>query len=78
MEDWYKCLSDTQKGILFIATGTVLLLHALGIIEGLNTILIAGAVTIIVYGIFKAGYHKKILGLFARKENNSQDVDNED
>ncbi len=61
--------NNTVKGILLIITGSILLLHTLGIlVQWLNTILITGSIIMIIYGIVLAGYHKKVFGLFGKKE----------
>lgn len=60
----FNRLSDNHKGIMMIAAGATLLLHTLGIIQtGLSFLIIAGSITLIVYGFFKAGYDKRLLNL---------------
>ena len=56
-------LSDTTKGILLIAAGTVLLLHTLGIIQkGLDGVIIVFAVAFIVIGLLKIRVDKMVMG----------------
>lgn len=67
MNNIFNRFSPPQKGALLIAGGILLLLYTLGIIEtGLNTLLIIGAIIMIVYGIFMGNYHLKIKNLFQK------------
>lgn len=67
-------LSDSQKGILMMIGGFILLFHTIGIIQkGLSTIIIAGSLFLIIYGFFKAEYSKKLQNLLQSiKKNNSK------
>jgi hypothetical protein len=63
-------LSDTIKGIILIAAGTVLLLDTLGLATKiLHTIVLIGAVAIIIYGIYLANIHTYVYNLFSKKDN---------
>lgn len=64
----FKGLSNQQKGALYIISGTILLLHTLGILEQwLNFFIIAGSIAMIIYGIFKANFIIKLLALVRKK-----------
>ncbi len=60
-------LSERTQGIIFIVIGIVLLLHALGIVErGINLIVIAMAIYLIIIGSIKSGVYEKLLRMIKR------------
>lgn len=62
-------LSNTVKGILFIITGTILLLNILGITtELMHSIILFGSIGMIILGFFMADFHKRIMSLVRKKE----------
>jgi hypothetical protein len=68
MNNIFAKLSPAQKGALLIGGGFLLLLYTLGIIQtGLNTLLIIGAIIMIVYGILIGDYYTKIRKMFQKK-----------
>ena len=57
----FQYLTNNQKGILFIISGSVLLLHTIGFLaKGLDIIIIIGSVALIVYGFVLGDYYEKI------------------
>ena len=75
MNDFLEKMSDTNKGILLIVAGSILLINTLGFIErGLNIIIILGSLFMIFYGafllrhgIFKT-YYQKIITRLKKEE----------
>ncbi len=62
-------LSDTIKGILLIVAGILLLCNTLGFTtELLHSIVLFGAIAMILIGILMADVHKKIYVLIAKNE----------
>lgn len=62
MDSFLDSIPSQLKGLLIIIAGTLLLLHTLGIVErGINTILIAASVAMIIYGFFMTGYYRKLI-----------------
>lgn len=62
-------LNDTQKGLMLVVGGLILLLYALGIFTAfLNVIMIVLCTTMIVWGAIKLHWYKKILELIHRKK----------
>lgn len=58
--------SNQVKGLLIMGAGILLMLNSLGIIEkGLNAVVIAAAILMVLYGFFIAGYYQK----FFKKNN---------
>ena len=61
-----KTMSETNKGVLFMLAGLVLLLHTLGILRtGLNYILIITSLYLLAYGFIKLDgmkYINKMIG----------------
>lgn len=65
-------LSNHVKGLFMMFAGFVLLFHTMGIIQtGLNIIIIIGSILLIIYGFFKADYHKKLFQLLQSTEKKS-------
>lgn len=57
--------SNVQQGLIYTATGTIVLLYALGIIgESINALVIAVSVGAIIIGCIKLGLFKTVAGLF--------------
>ena len=64
---FYQSLSSRDKGLILIASGTVLILYALGIVRiGLHYAIIAGAAYLIYMGIEKLGGLQAVMGLFKK------------
>lgn len=64
---FYQSLSNRDKGLILIASGTVLILYALGIVRiGLNYAIITGAAYLIYLGIEKLGGLQAIMGIFKK------------
>lgn len=69
MEDFKPHLSEITKGALFIAAGVILILHALGLFPSMiNTLIVLGGLYLILIGMQKTHYHKKILDLVYTKK----------
>ncbi len=69
MINLYELLSHKQQGVLLIAIGIVLLLHTMGIIErGLNWIIIATSIAMIIHGFFKADAFNWIMRMIKKEE----------
>jgi hypothetical protein len=63
--------SDTIKGTILMLAGIVLLLNTLGITLKIIYILtLCGAISMIAYGFFQAGYYTKIVELFNKRKPN--------
>ncbi len=62
-------LSDMMKGILFIIGGVILLFNTLGIAsETLNTIVLVGAIGMILLGIYISNAHQKVYALLIQEK----------
>ena len=61
--------SDTFKGIILIIAGTILLVNTLGFTtELLHSVVLFGAIGMIVIGFFMADLHKKLMRLITKNE----------
>ena len=71
-------LSKQQQGIVMIIAGSVLLLHALGILEkGLGFLIVIAGVLLVYYGIKFAGYEKYLSALFKKGEKKAEEIKKE-
>ena len=62
-------LSERTQGIIFIVIGIVLLLHALGIVQrGINLIVIAMAIYLIIIGSIKSGAYAALIRMVKRDQ----------
>ena len=62
-------LTQQQKGLLWMVTGLILLLHTLGIIErGVNYIIIFGSLAMIGYGFILFDSITKIKALLKKRQ----------
>ncbi len=62
-------LNDTQKGLLLVAGGIVLFLYALGIFTAfINVFMIALSTGMVIWGVIKLHWDKKILELIHKKK----------
>lgn len=62
-------LNDTQKGLLLVGGGVVLFMYALGIFTAfINVIMIILSTAMIMWGVIKLHWDKKILELIHRKK----------
>ncbi len=69
MINLYEQLSHKQQGMLLIAIGAVLLLHTMGVIErGLNWIIIATSIAMIIHGFFKADVFNWIMRMIKKED----------
>lgn len=69
----FSQLPDLYQGVLYILTGTIVLLYALGIIEKGITILVIGlAMYAIIIGCTKLGIVQKISKLLSQDKNSEQ------
>ncbi len=67
-------LSDMTKGILLIVAGVILLFNTLGIAHGtLNTIVLLGAIGMILIGIYMSNAYQKIAQLITKEKNKVDD-----
>ncbi len=63
-------LSDITKGILFMVGGIILLFNTLGIAnETLNTIVLLGAIGMIILGLYISGLYQKMYKLLTQEKN---------
>lgn len=63
-------LTNTQKGILFIIGGSIILLHTMGFLaKGLDIIIIVSAIGMIIYGFILADYYDKVKKLIGSQKN---------
>jgi hypothetical protein len=64
----FKQLPDKVQGLLYCVAGIVMLLYALGILEkGINLVVIAIAVCLMIFGYIKLGIHDKVMRLMHKK-----------
>lgn len=64
-----KQISSQQQGILMVAAGIILLLHALGVLQRVfGIIIVIGAVALIFAGIKTAGWDKPLMKLFKQEK----------
>lgn len=62
-------LSDTQKGILLIIAGSILLFQTLGLFQsGLSFIIITASLCMIGYGFIQADLHTRIQKILKRAQ----------
>ena len=62
-------LSDMMKGILLMAGGIILLFNTLGIAnETLNTIVLLGAIGMIILGLYISGLYQKLYKLLTQEK----------
>ncbi len=67
MFEYFQKLPNIYQSLILMASGFVLLLHTLGIVEtGLNLLIILGAIYMIVCGFIKSGLYNRILLLLKR------------
>lgn len=60
---------NAAKGILFMITGTILLLNILGVTtELVRSIILFGSIGMIILGFFMADFHKRIYALIRKKK----------
>ncbi|MCX5922708.1 MAG: hypothetical protein NTX86_05285 [Candidatus Dependentiae bacterium] len=72
MFNLFNGLSDRNKGILLVATGIVLLLNTLGVLEKyLHVLVIIGAIYMIVVGLIKLEVHTRVMELMNKQDNNN-------
>ena len=61
--------SDTFKGITLIIAGIILLFNTLGFTtELLHSIVLFGAIAMIVIGLFMANVHRRVMRLITKNE----------
>ncbi len=71
-------LSKQQQGILMMIAGSVLLLHALGILErGLGFLIVIAGLLLVYYGVKVAEYEKYFATLFKKGEQKVQEIKEE-
>lgn len=64
----FQKLPDKAQGLLYLVAGIVMLLYALGILEkGINLVVIAAAVCLMLFGYMKLGIHDKVMRLVHKK-----------
>ena len=67
-------LSDTMKGILILVGGIILLFNTLGIAsETLDTVVLIGAIGMILLGIYISNAHQKIYMLLVKEKKKFDD-----
>jgi hypothetical protein len=67
--NFWTNLSDVQKGTIFLIGGIVLLLNTLGVLTcWLRTLIIIGAIVMIIQGFLMTGYHKKLMDIFNKQK----------
>lgn len=65
--EFYHSLPNQTKGVILIATGALLILYTLGLIQkGINYAIMAGAAYLIYRGIEKLGGFDAIMGLIKK------------
>lgn len=68
MFNFWKSLTEQNKGIILLAIGIILLLHTLGVFtKGLNYVIIACAIYMVGLGLVKLDAKKKIMAYFNKK-----------
>ena len=60
-------LSNSNKGIVLVTSGIILLLHSMGIIEsGLNYLIALGSLGLIVQGFLIGNFYETIMKMIGR------------
>jgi hypothetical protein len=70
MNRFFDAIPHQIKGIVIMVIGILLLLNSLGIIEkGLNALVIAAAILLILYGFVVSGFYQK---MFEKNKHNQR------
>lgn len=65
-------LSHTYQGILFILAGSILFLYSTGLIlRGIDVLVIASSVIMIIWGLVLVEGHKKVMQFMSGKKDNN-------
>jgi len=68
MFKYYRDLSETQQGLILLLTGTIVLLHTLGIVQwGLDAVIVIVAVAMIISGFIKIKGMQKVQKILDKK-----------
>jgi hypothetical protein len=66
--NFFQRLPDKAQGLLCVALGIVMVLYALGLVQkGINLVVIAMAVCLMLFGYMKLGIHQRVMRLVHRK-----------
>ncbi len=66
--NFFQRLPDKAQGLLCVALGIVMVLYALGLVQkGINLVVIAIAVCLMLFGYMKLGIHQRVMRLVHRK-----------
>jgi len=63
----YDRLSESNKGLVLVAIGVILLLNTFGI-AWLNTFILIGAAYLILLGLYKLNAYDKLKSLWTKKQ----------